>query len=488
MKTLPASVNFLFSGDAALAHAAGHDGRVAGHAAADGEDALRRGHALDILGAGLETDQDDLLLAGGPGLGVLSGEDDLAGAGAGGSAQALADGRGGLEGLRVELGVEQGVEVARLDHQDGLLLIDHPLVHEVAGDLEGGLRGALAVAALEHVELAVFDGELHVLHVAVVILQQGADLDELLVCFGEFLFHLGDGHRGAHAGDDVLALGVGEELTHKLLLAGGGVAGEGDAGAGVLVQVAEDHRHDVDGSAPGIGDVVLLAVVVGARIVPGAEDGANGLLELDNGIGGEVLADLVFVLGLELLGQLLEVGGSEVDVVGDALLFLHLVDQLLEVLLADLHDDVRVHLDESSVAVPCPALVAGLRCDDLDDLFVQAQVKDGVHHAGHGSSCAGTDGNEKRVLLVAELLAGDLFHLHDVLIDLALDLFVDLSAVLIVLRAGFRRDGEALRNRKTDIGHFCQVRALAAEELTHVRIALAEKIYPLSSHSFPPVV
>ena len=178
----------------------------------------------------------------------------------------------------------------------------------------------------------------------------------------------------------------------------------------------------------------------------------------------------------------------QLDVLLHAALFFHLVDQLLEVLLADFHDDVGVHLDESSVAVPCPALVAGLRCDDLDDLFIQAQVEDGVHHAGHGSSCAGTDGNEKRVLLVAELLAGDLFHLHDVLIDLALDLFVDLSAVLIVLRAGFRRDGEALRNRKTDIGHFCQVRALAAEELTHVRIALAEKIYPLSSHSFPPVV
>ena len=83
----------------------------------------------------------------------------------------------------------------------------------LAGDLQSGLRGALAVAALEHVELAVLNGELHVLHVAVVILEQGADLDELIVRLGELLLHLGDGHRSADAGHDVLALGVGQELA-----------------------------------------------------------------------------------------------------------------------------------------------------------------------------------------------------------------------------------------------------------------------------------
>ena len=44
------------AGDAALAHAAGHNGGVRGHAAADGEDALGGDHALDVLGAGLQTD------------------------------------------------------------------------------------------------------------------------------------------------------------------------------------------------------------------------------------------------------------------------------------------------------------------------------------------------------------------------------------------------------------------------------------------------
>ena len=67
---------------------------------------------------------------------------------------------------------------------------------------------------------------------------------------------------------------------------------------------------------------------------------ANYYRQLDDGVGREVLAELLLVLGLELLGQLLEIGGGELDVELDALLLLHLVDELLEILLADFHDDV----------------------------------------------------------------------------------------------------------------------------------------------------
>ena len=51
------------AGDAGLAHAARHHGRVAGHAAARGQDALGRVHAVDVLGAGLDAHQDHRLAA-----------------------------------------------------------------------------------------------------------------------------------------------------------------------------------------------------------------------------------------------------------------------------------------------------------------------------------------------------------------------------------------------------------------------------------------
>ncbi|CAN4051079.1 HTH-like domain-containing protein, partial [Dysosmobacter welbionis] len=128
---------------------------------------------------------------------------------------------------------------------------------------------------------------------------------------GELFAHFADGHGSPDAGHHVLALGIGQELTEQLLLAGGGVAGEGHAGAAVVAHVAEGHGLDVDGGAPGVGDVVVPAVHVGAGVVPGAEHGLDGAHQLLLGVGGEVCADLGLVLGLELAGQLLQVVGSQ---------------------------------------------------------------------------------------------------------------------------------------------------------------------------------
>ena len=474
------------AGDAAGAHAAGDDRRVRGHAAADGQDALRGLHALDIFGRGLQANQNNLLALFIPFLGVLGGEDDAAAGSSGRSGQRLGQRSRRLERLGVELRVQQGVQGAGLDHQDGLLVVDHAFVHQVAGDLERRSSGALAVAGLEHVELAVLDGELHVLHIAVVVLQRVADAHKLLVDLGHDVLQVRDGVGGAHAGDDVLALRVHQELAEEGLFAGGGVAGEGNAGAGGIAHVAEGHHLDVNGSAPGIGDVVVAAIDVGAGVVPGAEDRLDGAHQLFLGIGGEILADLGLVFGLELVGQLLQVLGGQLDVELDALFFLHLVDEQLEVLLADFHDDVRVHLDEAAVAVVGPAGVAALLGHDLGDFLVQTQVQDGIHHAGHGRARAGADGNEQGVFQIAELLAGDLFHLFDVLHDLRLNLRVDLATVFIILGAGLGGDGEALGHRQAEIGHLRQVRALAAQQVTHGCVALAEEVNILVGHVRQP--
>ena len=75
-----------------------------------------------------------------------------------------------------------------------------------------------------------------------------------------------------------------------LVLAGGGVARHGDAGGGVVADVAEDHRLDVDRGAEVVGDAGGVAVVDRALAVPGAEDGLSRQFELLVGVGGELLA------------------------------------------------------------------------------------------------------------------------------------------------------------------------------------------------------
>ena len=78
--------------------------------------------------------------------------------------------------------------------------------------------------------------------------------------------------------------------------------------------------------------------------------------------------------------------------------------------------------------------------------------------------------------MIPELFAGDFFHLRNVFHNLRADFVVDLSAVGIILRAGFGSDGKALRNGKTDFGHFGKVCAFAAEKFAHFAATFAEKI------------
>ena len=262
---------------------------------------------------------------------------------------------------------------------------------------------------------------------------------ELVVDLGHFLMQLADGGGGADAGHHVFALGVDQVFAHQLLLAGGGVAGEGHAGARTHAGVAEGHLLDVDGGAPFIGDLVHLAVDVGAGVVPGAEHGLDGADQLLFGVLGELAALLFQVDGLEPLDQLLHVLGVQVDVLGHALGGLDLVDDLLKEALAQLHDHVGVHLDEAAVAVVSEAGVVGLLGQTFHSLVVQAQVQDGVHHAGHGLTGAGTHRHQQRVLDVAELLAGLLFQDAHILEDVRLDLVVDLAVVGIILSVRLRK-------------------------------------------------
>ncbi len=159
--------------------------------------------------------------------------------------------------------------------------------------------------------------------------------------------------------------------------------------------------------------------------------------------------------------------------------FLHLVDELLEVGLADLHDHVGVHLDEPTVGVVGEARVAGLGSEGLDDGVVHAQVEDRVHHARHGGAGAGADRDQQRVGRIAELLAGDRLELGDVGEDLGLDRVVDDLAIDVVLGTGLGGDAEALRDGHSEPRHLGQVRTLAAEQVPHRRVTLAEFINEL---------
>ena len=160
--------------DAGPPHAPGHHGRVAGHAAPGGQDAPGGVHAMDILGAGLCADQDDVLALFGQIFGLVRREGDLAR----GRARRGGEANGDLFllGPGIEGRVQELVQRRRLDPADRRLLIDQAFLLHIHRDLERGLRRALACAGLEHEELAFLHREFHVLHIAVMRFQRLRDL------------------------------------------------------------------------------------------------------------------------------------------------------------------------------------------------------------------------------------------------------------------------------------------------------------------------
>jgi hypothetical protein len=94
------------------------------------------------------------------------------------------------------------------------------------------------------------------------------------------LLKFADGQRSADARDHVLALRVHQVLAEEDVLAGGRIAREAHAGAGVLAQVAEDHGLHVDRCAQPVVDVVDAAIGLGAIVLPASEHGVAGLHQL----------------------------------------------------------------------------------------------------------------------------------------------------------------------------------------------------------------
>ena len=101
------------------------------------------------------------------------------------------------------------IQVTRLDQCNCLFRSSHALVYQVTCDLQSCLCSSLTVSGLQHVQFAVLNGKLHILHISVVLLQSSTYIFKLLKCLRELLCHLVDVHRSTNTGNNVLALCVG---------------------------------------------------------------------------------------------------------------------------------------------------------------------------------------------------------------------------------------------------------------------------------------
>ena len=239
----------------------------------------------DVVGLGEGAHQDHVLTVGGAAHGLRRAEHDRALGGSGRRRDA------GGQHLEVVGGIEdrmkQRLERLGIDRQQCLLAGQQALLHGVDGEADGGLGGALGGAGLKQEETTLLDRELDVLHVLVVGLEPREVAQELRVGLGDVVGQRREVLRVAGAGDDVLALGVGQEVARGGRFSRPLVAAEGDPGARAVAPVSEDHLLDVDRGAPIVGDAVDPAVGDSAPSVPGVEDRGDRLPELLPGLGRE---------------------------------------------------------------------------------------------------------------------------------------------------------------------------------------------------------
>ena len=163
--------------------------------------------------------------------------------------------------------------------------------------------------------------------------------------------------------------------------------------------------------------------------------------------------------------------GRQLGIEREAALLLLQLQDFLEAVVLDAEHDVAEHLDEATVAVIGEAGVAALLYQALDRFVVKAEVEHRVHHAGHGDPCARTDGHEQRIGRIAKTVPGGFLDVGQALRDLLVQI-VGIGTHLGKAGAGFGGDGEAGRHRQADRCHLCEIGALAAKQVAHVRAAL----------------
>ena len=169
-----------------------------------------------------------------------------------------------------------------------------------------------------------------------------------------------------------------------------------------------------------------------------------------------------------------QIFARQIDVIDHMGFFLLLIKDRVEFCLGNSQNHIAEHLYETTVAVQREPSASGQRGQSLDALIVQSQIQNGIHHTGHRDRGARAHRNKQRIFLAAKGLAGDMLQILNFFCDSGADILRDGLIFLIIAATRLRRYGKAERNGQPDPAHFRKIRALAAEQLTHILRAFIE--------------
>ena len=311
------------------------------------------------------------------------------------------------------------------------------------------------------------------------LLQGEADAVQLLVDAGILRRKFRNRKRRARPRDHILSLGVHEVFAVEPVFACCGIARKSNARSRRFAHVPEDHRLHVHRRSPRLGDIIHLAVRDRAIVHPRSKHGADRPPKLSERIFGEFTPGPHFDGLLELCDQIEQIVRVQLGVkVHPFLLLLRFDDHFKGIDLILVHrlqpeDHIAVHLDEPAVRVVDEPRILGLQNQARRHDIVETKIQDRVHHPRHRRACTGADGDQKGVLRIAEFRLHGCFHLFQRRLHLVGKRPRIGVLVLVVVRADFRRHGEARRDREAYVGHFRKVCSLASQQVLHFGLPLS---------------
>ena len=155
---------------------------------------------------------------------------------------------------------EQLHKISSGDSLQRSFFVDQPFAHHFHGGAHCCDAVSFSISSLQHEQTTTLDGELDVLHVAIMSFQFLANLQQLLPHFCVPLFHLADRQWRANASDNIFALCIDQEFAIKNILASRRIAGECDARARIVTHVSVCHRLHIDCSSSKSLDSIDLAI------------------------------------------------------------------------------------------------------------------------------------------------------------------------------------------------------------------------------------
>ena len=212
--------NVAAAGYTAGSHSSSHHCCVGGHTASYGQDTLCRMHSLDILRGSLQTNQDHSLSLFMRFLCLLRGKVHLACRCSRRCGKCLSDHLAVLKRLRIKGGMQKLIQRFSFNTCHCLFRCNLSFIYQITGYLECCLGCTLSVSGLQEEQLSVFNGKLHILHIAVMIFQFICNLNKLCIALGQILLQLCDRLGCSDAGYHILSLGIDQILSIDALCSG----------------------------------------------------------------------------------------------------------------------------------------------------------------------------------------------------------------------------------------------------------------------------